>query len=596
VVAREDSDNLGTTGPASAAASVTIGSSATIQTQYPSLAVSYTSINSGGSTSFQWSVPTGGVFTQPIFTIGPCFSGITMYDVTNGQTFYCGSVNRTVAWSGSDVVQFTNVDTNPVSLTAQLAFGTNQPLTYALTIGAGAPVSASSFTVAPTSLNFMATQGQSPASRTVSMTNISNIGWGASPSSSGWLTVNGNDPDQLGVVVNSSNLSAGTYTGSIKISGNFVNSPITIPVTLVVTAPAVTQPQSQAPAISIKTDATNPASGTLTAGSTGNTFLVFDVANNSSEDVKITSISGSVTGAAAIAHLALQSAAGSVYTTTVPNSNGSITFNLSTPLTVSHQNSVVLVLRADVCSLQNCQSIGGTRISFAVSSASAVGASSALAATQTGSATGNTFTVSTPTSAAPTQVQNLTASASGNSAVLSWSPISGISTYIIYRGTTSNFVPNYTSNGVAMGNITTYTDQNLSAGTYYYEVVARDNSGTTGPASVPASVTIGSSAKTYSPTYSLSAPNGYKVGKSWTATVTNAAPNVSVDICGTHGTVTGCTTNFSSTNSNGAMSNGGTFGGGDVGSWTEWARFPDGTTSNSITFTVVNTTTTSATM
>ncbi len=106
-------------------------------TQTPSFSVSQTSVNSGGSLTFSWNVPTASTFTQPTFTVNPCPAGITMYDVTNGKTFLCGDLGRTVSWSGSDTIQFMNTSTNPVQMYGQLDFGASQPLQRDFSVEAG---------------------------------------------------------------------------------------------------------------------------------------------------------------------------------------------------------------------------------------------------------------------------------------------------------------------------------------------------------------------------------------------------------------------------------------------------------------------------
>jgi hypothetical protein len=90
------------------------------------------------------------------------------------------------------------------------------------------------------------------------------------------------------------------------------------------------------------------------------------------------------------------------------------------------------------------------------------------------------------------QVQNLTATTNGSSVNLSWSGISGIGDYNIYRSTTSGFTPG-PSSYIAAGNVVAYTDSNLSPGTYYYAVIAQNSNGITGPASVQVSATVGGS-------------------------------------------------------------------------------------------------------
>ncbi len=132
---------------------------------------------------------------------------------------------------------------------------------------------------------------------------------------------------------------------------------------------------------------------------------------------------------------------------------------------------------------------GGTSLSFTMPSVpgatsaqnisieNANGTSNVVSYTLSGSAS------STPVSEniSSTQELNLTAVASGTSAILSWTAYTptGMWGYNVYRSTTSGFTPNATNNSVAsvVGG-TFYTNTGLAPGTYYYVVAAVSTSGT----------------------------------------------------------------------------------------------------------------------
>jgi hypothetical protein len=102
------------------------------------------------------------------------------------------------------------------------------------------------------------------------------------------------------------------------------------------------------------------------------------------------------------------------------------------------------------------------------------------------------MTVSAPVAPILSQVQNLTATASGSSVNLSWSAATatnGVMQYLIYRSTTPGFTPSE-SNMIAEGNTLSYMDANLSPSTYYYVVAAMDMQSNLGAASAQASATI----------------------------------------------------------------------------------------------------------
>ncbi|MCC6365508.1 MAG: hypothetical protein IT165_18495 [Bryobacterales bacterium] len=100
---------------------------------------------------------------------------------------------------------------------------------------------------APASLAFTQTSGgTAPAPKTIALTSTAAAGYQVTTSTAGggaWLNVSptgGSSPGALTVSVNAANLAAGIYTGSIGVASPDVNnSPLNIPVTLTITAPAL---------------------------------------------------------------------------------------------------------------------------------------------------------------------------------------------------------------------------------------------------------------------------------------------------------------------------------------------------------------------
>ena len=96
----------------------------------------------------------------------------------------------------------------------------------------------------------------------------------------------------------------------------------------------------------------------------------------------------------------------------------------------------------------------------------------------------------------PTNPTNLIASVSSNSINLTWSGSNdnvAVAGYDVHRSTTSGFTPS-SANRIAQVAATSYTDQNLGTGTYYYKVIARDAAGNLSGPSNEANATVNSSA------------------------------------------------------------------------------------------------------
>jgi fibronectin type 3 domain-containing protein len=129
---------------------------------------------------------------------------------------------------------------------------------------------------------------------------------------------------------------------------------------------------------------------------------------------------------------------------------------------------------------------------------------------------------------APTAPTNLTATGAVGSASLAWSAATddvGVTQYNVYRSTTSGFTPSDTTK-VGQPTTTSFTDNGLAAGTYYYVVTAQDAAGNASPPSGEVSATA--TADSNAPAASVTAPsNGSTV--SGTVTVTaSASDNVGV--------------------------------------------------------------------
>jgi hypothetical protein len=101
---------------------------------------------------------------------------------------------------------------------------------------------ASAIAVAPSSMNFVATNGTNPGVQNVSITDSTGTGsfaWTAT-TSAGWLhisSVSGSAPSTAGIGVDLTGLAQGTYSGTVTISAQGVaNSPVVVPVNLTITS------------------------------------------------------------------------------------------------------------------------------------------------------------------------------------------------------------------------------------------------------------------------------------------------------------------------------------------------------------------------
>ncbi|MBF0274011.1 MAG: hypothetical protein HQK84_02140, partial [Nitrospinae bacterium] len=119
---------------------------------------------------------------------------------------------------------------------------------------------------------------------------------------------------------------------------------------------------------------------------------------------------------------------------------------------------------------------------------------------------------STTTLTAPT---GYSATVSGSSVATSWTAASGASGYKVYYGTTSGTYIN-ASTGVNLGNRTSFTFNNIPAGTYYLALKSYDSSGNLSSYSSEISVTVTSTTLAAPTNYSATV-SGSSVATSWTA-------------------------------------------------------------------------------
>jgi hypothetical protein len=200
--------------------------------------------------------PTSLSFTAQQGGSNPANQSVTISNTGGGTLSWTASDNA--AWLTLSPASGTGNSTVTVTIaTGTLSAGT-QTATITLAATGASPISipvtftvtaapASSIGLSPVSLSFTGTQGAAnPASKTVNVTNPGSgtLTWSASDNA-GWLTLSPasgtttTETDPITASVNTAGLVAGTYNGTITVTGTgATNTPQTIPVTLTVSAPA----------------------------------------------------------------------------------------------------------------------------------------------------------------------------------------------------------------------------------------------------------------------------------------------------------------------------------------------------------------------
>jgi uncharacterized protein (TIGR03437 family) len=193
-------------------------------------------------------------------------------------------------------------------------------------------VSASTLAVTPASLQFgYTTGGTAPSAQSLQIANggTGTLTWAATSSMS-WLTLSassGTAPSTVSVSVSVAGLSAGTYTGAIQVTATGAsNSPLSIPVTLVVAAqPASLLVAPQALTFQYAAGGAVPAAQAVSIANGGGGSFSWTASNNAFWTA-LSATSGNVPGTLNISVNPANLAAGS-YTTlvTISASDSSVT-------------------------------------------------------------------------------------------------------------------------------------------------------------------------------------------------------------------------------------------------------------------------------
>lgn len=209
--------------------------------------------------------PTAGSLSNPVITGPGVVSAGSFGNFNFVSTSPYGSLNYSINWGDgtnpSPSTNLTSGDTNTqthiwatpgsFTITASVtdAAGNKASATFPVQVSASTVVASTVFQLSQSAFNFTAQQGdviyQQQSGVLVNVTNSAvnysisvdnQPAWFNTSYTTETISTSPGAQNGIGVGVNPSGLAVGTYTSTVKISGNFAGSPIIIPVTLTITA------------------------------------------------------------------------------------------------------------------------------------------------------------------------------------------------------------------------------------------------------------------------------------------------------------------------------------------------------------------------
>jgi uncharacterized protein (TIGR03437 family) len=276
-------------------------------------------------TTFPKVVTAGGTITITGADLGSQCSGCSVIaTLVTTTTTSTGTTTTTTtqalqisSWTATQITAALPASfTGLVTITVNASTGTDS-----IAFIAALPSTSSTIVVSPTSLQFSYTSGgAAPAAQSLQITNggSGTLAWTATTSAT-WLSVSpgsGTAPSTLSVSVSPAGLSAGTYTGSVQISASGAsNTPLSVAVTLTVTAPASLTVAPTALSFNYSVGGSAPAAQTVSITNTGGGTLTW-TASTTSYWIVLTPASGTAPSTLSVSMNPANLAAGT-YTGTV---------------------------------------------------------------------------------------------------------------------------------------------------------------------------------------------------------------------------------------------------------------------------------------
>ena len=252
-------------------------------------------------------------FAYTVGTTQPASQALNIGSSPASSTSVNAAVTAGNSWlsispaSGTTPAGFT-VSVNTTGLTAQTYNGniqitatgvTNSPLNVPVSF----VVTAATLTVPNSLLTFNYTiGGNAPGPQSVNISGTSGINFSTTTSGGTWLsaTPSGTVPSSVSVSVDTTDLAAGTYNGSVAVtSAGATGSPASIPVKLVVTAPTLTATPSQLNFAYQLGASSQPAAQSISVGDPSNISFTATAAGGSW--LSVSPGSGSASGTLSVA-------------------------------------------------------------------------------------------------------------------------------------------------------------------------------------------------------------------------------------------------------------------------------------------------------
>jgi hypothetical protein len=330
--------SVASTGASNSPQSIPVTLTVTAAAVKPTLGLSPTSL------TFNYQIGGSTPAAQTVATSSSTSTAIS-YTATAGSSWLTTTASGTTPGNLS-------IGVNPASLAAGTYTGTvsvassgasNTPVSLPVTLNVTAAAAKPTLNLSPTSVTFnFQIGGSTPAAQNVATTSSTStaIAYSASTSTA-WLTAtgSGSTPGSVHLSVNPSGLAAGTYTGSVSVTGTGAsNSPVSLPVTLNVTAATSNPTINLTPSslsFSYASGGTMPGSKTLSLASSTGSALSYTAVASGGSWLSLGTTSGSTPGSLNVSVNPASMAAGTYNGTITVTSGGASNSPQSVPVTLT---------------------------------------------------------------------------------------------------------------------------------------------------------------------------------------------------------------------------------------------------------------------